>query len=77
MKTALEEKDKKIADLENRLLEKNDDLEQYQHRQCPRIFGVEETREEDTDKLVLDVAAKIGVDLQVAVTRFAVQEFEY
>lgn len=65
MKTALEEKDKKIADLECRLLEKSDDLEQYQRRQCLRIFGVEETREEDTDKLVIDVAAKIGVDLQI------------
>ncbi|PSN36273.1 hypothetical protein C0J52_19950 [Blattella germanica] len=65
MKTALEEKDKKIADLESTLLEKSDDLEQYQRRQCLRIFSVEETREEDTDKLVLDVAAKIGVDLQI------------
>ncbi|PSN37253.1 hypothetical protein C0J52_17952 [Blattella germanica] len=65
MKTALEKKDKKIADLESKLLEKNDDLEQYHRRQCLRIFGVEETREEDTDKLVIDVAAKIGVDLQI------------
>ncbi|PSN43284.1 hypothetical protein C0J52_19994 [Blattella germanica] len=65
MKTALEEKDKNIADLESRLLEKNDDLVQYQRRQCLRIFIVEETRDEDTDKLVLDVVAKIGVDLQI------------
>lgn len=61
LKDALVEKDKTIGVLENKI----DDLEQYQRRQCLRVFGVSETDGEDTDKLAIDVAKKIGVDLSV------------
>ena len=42
-----------------------DDLEQYQRRQCLRIFGVKEEQNEDTDKIAMEVSAKIGVQLDV------------
>lgn len=61
LKDALVEKDKTIGVLESKI----DDLEQYQRRQCLRVFGVSETDGEDTDKLAIDVAKKIGVDLSV------------
>ena len=65
LELALEERDKKIADLESKLTVKQDDLEQYQRRQCLRIFGVPEEREEDTDVIAINVAKKIGVDLSI------------
>lgn len=60
LKTTLETRDKKIEALENKI----DNLEQYQRRQCLRIFGVAEEVTEDTDKIVMDVAKRIGVDVQ-------------
>ncbi|KAJ4427147.1 hypothetical protein ANN_24763 [Periplaneta americana] len=44
---------------------KVDELEQYQRRQCLRIIGVEEQEAEDTDKLVMEVGKRIGVDVNV------------
>lgn len=61
LKCALQQKDEKIVALENRI----DDLEQYQRRQCIRIFGVKEEEAEDTDKIATEVARKIGVELDV------------
>ena len=58
---ALHKKDEQIIALERRV----DDLEQYSRRQCLRIFGVEEKDGEDTDKIVLDVAEKVGATVSV------------
>lgn len=60
LKATLETRDKKIEALENKI----DDLEQYQRRQCLRIFGVAEEATEDTDKIIMEVAQRIGVDVQ-------------
>lgn len=65
LETALKEKDEKISVLEAKLEEKHDCLEQYQRRQCLRIFGVPESEGEDTDAIAVDVAAQIGVELEV------------
>ncbi|KAK3932634.1 LINE-1 type transposase domain-containing protein 1 [Frankliniella fusca] len=47
---------------ENALLkEKTDDLEQRNRLENLRIFGIKEEAKEDTNKLVLDVAMKIGI----------------
>ncbi|KAJ4430577.1 hypothetical protein ANN_19165 [Periplaneta americana] len=60
LKSTLETRDKKIEALENKI----DDLEQYQRRQCLRIFGVAEEATEETEKIVMEVAQRIGVDVQ-------------
>ena len=62
LRSALEERDRTISSLQNKI----DDLEQYQRRQCLRVFGVEEKPNEDTDRIIIDVAQKIGVDLSVS-----------
>lgn len=62
LKLALDDRDKKIRHLECRL----DDMEQYQRRQCLRIFGVPEVENEDTDVIAIQVAEKTGVSLQVS-----------
>lgn len=61
LKSALVKRDEKIEALEAKV----DELEQYQRRQCLRIFGVEEQEAEDTDKLVMEVGKRIGVDVNV------------
>lgn len=50
---------KKIVSLESSL----DEQEQYSRRQCLRIYGVTEEANENTDKLVLDLATKMKVPL--------------
>ena len=60
LQCSVKEKDKRIEDLEGKL----DDLEQYQRRQCLRIFGVKEEESEDSDKIVAEVSHKIGVEVQ-------------
>ena len=40
-----------------------DDLEQYSRRSCLRISGIRESLNEDTDKIVLDVAKDIGASI--------------
>lgn len=62
LKKTLLEKDKKISELESKI----DNLEQYQRRQCVRIFGIVEEENEDTNKIAIDVAQKIGVELNVS-----------
>lgn len=48
--------------LDDKLIERTDDLEQYQRRNNIRIFGVEEKAGEDTDKLVVELCReKLGV----------------
>lgn len=62
LKNTLEEKEKSLEALQSKV----DDLEQYQRRQCLRIFGVEEESGEDTDVKAIEVAKKIGVELAVS-----------
>ncbi|KAG8330531.1 hypothetical protein J6590_061300 [Homalodisca vitripennis] len=53
-----------VTELDSRLAERTDDLEQYQRRDNLRIFGIEETVGEDTDKLVEELYRdKLGVEL--------------
>lgn len=66
LQESLDERDKRIGKLECQLTKKTDELEQYQRRQCLRIFGVKEEVGEDTDKIAIDVAEKIGVKLELA-----------
>ena len=61
LKETINEKDAVINDLQVKL----DDLEQYQRRQCLRVFGVEEGPDEDTDVKAIEIARKIGVDLSI------------
>ncbi|KAJ4448744.1 hypothetical protein ANN_00135 [Periplaneta americana] len=61
LKQTIEQRDRKIGELERKV----DDLEQYQRRQCVRIFGIEEEVGENTDKLVVELATNIGVELKV------------
>lgn len=61
LKETINEKDAVINDLQVKL----DDLEQYQRRQCLRVFGVEEGADEDTDVKAIEIARKIGVDLSI------------
>lgn len=57
----------KVEDLDGRLADRTDDLEQYQRRSNLRIFGVEERAGEDTDAIVVDLCReKLGVDLPLA-----------
>lgn len=64
LELSLQERDNKILKLEQQLSEKTDSLEQYQRRQCLRIFGIPEQDGEDTDNIAIDVASKIGVKLE-------------
>ncbi|KAJ4446000.1 hypothetical protein ANN_12686 [Periplaneta americana] len=61
LKQTIEQRDRKIGELERKV----DDLKQYQRRQCVRIFGIEEEVGENTDKLVVELATNIGVELKV------------
>ncbi|MEW8544142.1 MAG: hypothetical protein AB2693_11465 [Candidatus Thiodiazotropha sp.] len=42
---------------------RNDDLEQYSRRSCLRISGINETVNEDTTKIVLDLAKRVGASI--------------
>jgi len=59
------EKTKEIEDLKLQLSERCDELEQYQRRNCLRIFGKGEEEGEDTDCIAIEVAKKIGVQLDL------------
>lgn len=62
LKKVVEEKDKALEALQNKV----DDLEQYQRRQCLRVFGVAEEDGEDTDQKAILIASQLGVDLTTA-----------
>lgn len=51
----------KVCSLEekcNRLLQEINELEQYSRRNCLRIFGIEEKRDENTDTIITEIATK-------------------
>lgn len=56
-------KDERINNLESLVYEGLDEREQYSRRNNIRIFGIQESDNEDTDQVVLDLAAKLGVPL--------------
>lgn len=60
----LAKKDEKIEMLEAVVADGLDEREQYSRRNNLRIFGIPEAENEDTDKLVIDVAGKMGVSLE-------------
>ena len=66
LQAALCDRDERINTLEKQLVKKTDELEQYQRRQCLRIFGVKEEEGEDSDVQCIEVAKKISVNLDVA-----------
>jgi len=54
----------RIKEIDERLVERTDELEQYQRRNNLRLFGVKESVSEDTDKLVISICRdKLGVVL--------------
>ena len=61
--------DKQISELKSEnedLGAKTDDLEQRSRLENLRIFGITEKPAENTDRLVIDVATKVGVTLSMA-----------
>lgn len=57
--------DNKVNLLQSTVQDKTDDLEQRSRQNNLRIFGMKESKDENTDTLVLQVAEKIGVVLPV------------
>lgn len=56
--------EKRVGNLCERLEDRTDELEQYQRRNNLRFFGVDESRGEDTDALVVELCrSKLGVEL--------------
>ena len=66
--STLQADNKKLTDsvskLEVKLSSRVDDLEQYSRRSCLRIAGIPETQDEDTDVLVLELAARLNINVQ-------------
>lgn len=61
----LEAKNKNLEQRNQEIFATLDEHEQYSRRNCLRIWtDIRETRDEDTDKMVLDHAVKIGADIQ-------------
>ena len=52
-----------VTKLEAKLITKIDDLEQYSRRSCVRIAGIPERDNENTDDHVLDLAARLDIDI--------------
>ena len=64
LKEELAKKDVVINKLETEVMAALDEREQYSRRNNVRIFRVGETDNEDTYQLVIDVAAKLNVNLE-------------
>ena len=66
--SSLQADNKKLTDsvskLEVKLSSRVDDLEQYSRRSCLRIAGIPETQDEDIDVLVLELAARLNINVQ-------------
>lgn len=63
LQNKLDEKCKEVEALQQQLLERTDELEQYQRRNSLRIFGVDEDAGESTDAIAISVGEKIGVKI--------------
>ncbi|KAK3909296.1 LINE-1 retrotransposable element ORF1 protein [Frankliniella fusca] len=61
LKIELRAKDDKISKLESYVETRLDELEQYGRRNNLRIFGIPEEENENTDDIILDLAAKMEV----------------
>jgi hypothetical protein len=64
LKEELAKKDVVINKLETEVMAALDEREQYSRRNNVRIFGVAEKDNEDTNQLVVDIAAKLNVQLE-------------
>ena len=53
---------KKVVDLEGRA----DAAEQYSRSNCLRVAGIPEVTNEDTDKIILELASTLNVDMELA-----------
>ncbi|MEW8544979.1 MAG: hypothetical protein AB2693_15750 [Candidatus Thiodiazotropha sp.] len=53
----------RLADEVTLLKSKHDDIEQYSRRMCLRISGIDESENEDVNKLVLEFAARVGANI--------------
>lgn len=45
----------RFCKLEQQIIRETDELEQYTRRNSPRIFGISETVQEDTDKTLIEL----------------------
>ncbi|KAJ4425590.1 hypothetical protein ANN_27786 [Periplaneta americana] len=59
--TTTEQRDKQISDLANKI----EDIEQYQRRHCIQIFGILKEIGENKDKIAVELARNIRVDVQL------------
>ena len=66
LKTQLTAANTSIAELQEKvknLARQQDDLEQYSHKSCLRVSGVNETANEDINKVVLELANHVEADI--------------
>ena len=62
LEKSLEKQRESITILQN----KSNEAEQYSRRSCLRVFGVPESREENTDEIMLQLAKeKLGINLRI------------
>src|SRR5215813_10937148 len=62
----IKKKDEEIRSLHQKIDSRTDDISQYQRRNCLRFFGIEESRHENCEQLVLDIASKqLKVNLDI------------
>ena len=61
LKHQVKERDAAIASLRAKV----DDLEQYTRRNSVRIMVIPETSNEDTDKITIAIAKKIGAEIDI------------
>ena len=52
-----------LHEMENKIMTKIDDAEQYSRRSCLRIAGIQESNNENTDDIVLNLAGPLNIDL--------------
>ena len=67
MAAAVAKKDEEIAALKEeigKLSEQINDLEQYSRRQCLNFSGIPEQHNENTDKLIIEIAKSAGVNVK-------------
>ena len=52
-----------LHEIENKIMTKIDDAEQYSRRSCLRIAGIQESNNENTDDIVLNLSGRLNIDL--------------